>query len=587
MKCRILYPISLLCLLLCLSALCIGTAALEAGADGRVHLQSAEDVLALMCDETLWSSSIVLDRTVDLGGADGQTPIGSADNRFCGEFDGQGYAVEGIDIDGGADNFIGLFGVVDNGKIHDLTVRGEVTSTGLYVGGLCGAIYEGSEIVNCVNYCTVTGSTEVGGLIGVIAAGVSGSTTLGASDDAAADLLLSGCVNRGSVTSSATMAGGIAGSLRAGTLNAVNAVQILRCANDGTVVGGSAAAYKSYVGGIVGIIADTASAITLSECKNAGEIYGLTYVGGIAGGIRIYAGAANKATVSFCHNGGVVHSANTAAAQTSGGIVGGQLYASGTTAYSWTISNCYNDGKLLSSYSGTTTNLRTIVGTPRKFAPSANFYNADSGIDADSAGGRFAVAAADVGSEAAFTASDGSKLQGDNGEWTFTVTGPELTAFHVHTPTGDGEVTKAPTLTENGEMTYDCSTCGACYTEDIPRLAAQLGAGGVYVAKYSDGTATLRFITTIALAADSVVTVRSFGTFISRIEIGETGSSDFVRVEKDETLSADTSFAVDLTGIPEASADTQIFAWSFAVLSNGETVGIAFSPVTVNGLIGG
>ena len=264
MKRRILYPISLLCLLLCLSALCIGTAALEAGADGRVHLQSAEDVLALMRDETLWSSSIVLDRTVDLGGADGQTPIGSADNRFSGEFDGQGYAVEGIAVDGGADNFVGLFGVVDNGKIHDLTVRGEVTSTGLYVGGLCGAVYEGSEIVNCVNYCTVTGSTEVGGLCGVIAAGVSGSTTLGASDDAAADLLLSGCVNRGSVTSSATMAGGIAGSLRAGTLNAANAVQILRCANDGTVVGGSAAAYKSYVGGIVGIIADTASAITLS-----------------------------------------------------------------------------------------------------------------------------------------------------------------------------------------------------------------------------------------------------------------------------------------------------------------------------------
>lgn len=583
MKRRILHLALLLCMLLCLSALCIGTAAFEAGMDGRVHLQSADDVLALMRDETLWSSSIVLDRTVDLGGADGQMPIGNYDSRFSGEFDGQGYAIEGIDINGGADSFVGLFGAVDNVKIHDLTVRGEVTSSGMYVGGLCGAVYEGSEIVNCVNDCTVTGSSEVGGIVGVIAAGVSGSATLGTSDDPAADLLLSDCVNHGSVASTATIAGGIAGGVRIGTLGAENKVQIARCSNDGTVTGGSAEAYKSYVGGVAGFITDTASKLTIGECKNEGNIYGLTYVGGIVGGIRIYANAADKAEVLFCHNGGEVHSANTAAAQTAGGIVGGQLYASGTTAYSWTISNCYNDGRLSSSYSGTTTNLRTIVGTPRKFAASANFYNSASGIDNDAAGGRIAVAAEDVGREDSFTASDGSRLQGDNDEWTFTVTGPELTVFHVHMPTGDGEISKAPTLTETGEMTYVCSSCGERYTEEIPALQAVLSAKSIS-AMTVDGVGTLRFIANLEVADG--VTVEKFGTYIALVAFNEDGSAaesgaKVAFKERTVTDAAPASFALDLTDIPADQAETNVYAWSYAELSDGTRISFAFDAATV------
>ena len=51
---------------------------------------------------------------------------------------------------------------------------------------------------------------------------------------------------------------------------------------------------------------------------------------------------------------------------------------------------------------------------------------------------------------------------------------------HTHT-WDDGVVTKAPTETETGIMTYTCTVCGTTKTEVIPKLihAGGGGAGGV------------------------------------------------------------------------------------------------------------
>jgi hypothetical protein len=86
---------------------------------------------------------------------------------FIGEFDGQGFAVNGLWINRSSSSDIGLFGYTYGASIENLGVN--ISDAGVkgyyYVGGLVGLNFE-SSIENCYATGNVTGIGCVGGLMG-------------------------------------------------------------------------------------------------------------------------------------------------------------------------------------------------------------------------------------------------------------------------------------------------------------------------------------------------------------------------------------------------------------------------------------
>lgn len=96
------------------------------------------------------------------------TPIGTAEHPFKGTFDGcieisdnnyKYYAVSGAEVNVAGPN-AGLFGVVDGGKVQNLTVAGSVSSEAkdAHVGGIVGWLKAGT-----VETCVFIGSVEAAG----------------------------------------------------------------------------------------------------------------------------------------------------------------------------------------------------------------------------------------------------------------------------------------------------------------------------------------------------------------------------------------------------------------------------------------
>ena len=153
---------------------------------------------------------------------------------------------------------------------------------------------------------------------------------------------------------------------------------------------------------------------------------------------------------------------------------------------------------------------------------------------------------------------------------------------------GEGEVTTAPGVGMVGEKTYTC-TCGLTKTEEIAALKAALTKKSISaVTDKASGESTMRFIAALEVA--NGVTVKKIGTYISLVAIGEDGkpSTEGAKVavkEQAVTDAAPATFAVDLTGIPADQAGTSVFAWAYAVLSDGTRVTVAFDAATVNALV--
>ncbi len=180
------------------------------------------------------------------------TPIGNAEYIFKGVFDGQGYTVSGVYING-TDSYQGLFGYIGaegTGTVKNVKVASSYIKGQSYVGGICGYMSFFSEISGCASGATVIGTIDYSG-------GIAGIIVINSS--------LRNCRNTGSVTGG-NCTGGIAGSSN-GT--------VTDCANQGTV-GGSG----SWIGGLIGM-----NYSALSNSYNNGNVSVSigNYVGGVCG----------------------------------------------------------------------------------------------------------------------------------------------------------------------------------------------------------------------------------------------------------------------------------------------------------------
>ncbi len=283
--------------------------------------------------------------TADAVLSDDFTPIGSADAPFTGKFDGGGHTVS---ISGKA----GLFGVVENAEISDVSVVGtasgsttvggiaaiakgttviencsvdgyltpDVSGFTAYAGGIAGTTDKKTVIRNCfVNVKATLADTAyltyIGGIAGLNRGSVSGCTVSGKlSAEASLYRLTIGGVageNRGDVTgcfNTASVSGTAAAegiSVFAGGIAGYNTGSLCRVENSGKISASGKSIYPGYAGGIAG--ANINGKITLA--KNGGSI--TSEAAFIGGGVGLNLGYKAEASLDNTLNTGALTGANS------------------------------------------------------------------------------------------------------------------------------------------------------------------------------------------------------------------------------------------------------------------------------------
>lgn len=209
-------------------------------------------------------------------------PIGNSDWSYVGTFDGNGKTITNLYINA-TQAYMGLFGRIYKSTIKNLTFENaNVTNTENNIGILAGYAGNGNTLqnikisntcqikggndftggiagyldgnaYNCVNYATVQGTEDVGGLFGFYSRDGNSMTA---------------CANYGNVTASSYTAGGLVGYFESGTIK--------DCANYGDITG------TSNVGNLIGNaqscnlnnVLGTGNVTATSDTERAGLLVG-------------------------------------------------------------------------------------------------------------------------------------------------------------------------------------------------------------------------------------------------------------------------------------------------------------------------
>ncbi|MGK5078395.1 YDG domain-containing protein [Janthinobacterium sp. HLX7-2] len=105
--------------------------------------------------------------TLNWNGGKGFVPIAGGGAAYSGVFDGGGFAISSLTIDGSAlsDSPAGLFGTLQGGTLRNLSLNGGSVSGIANVGALVGNVISGT-IENVSSSAAVSGRSNVGGLVG-------------------------------------------------------------------------------------------------------------------------------------------------------------------------------------------------------------------------------------------------------------------------------------------------------------------------------------------------------------------------------------------------------------------------------------
>ncbi len=195
----------------------------------------------------------------------GFTPIGSSTtNSFQGNFDGGKHTLSNIYINNTvAEKSLGLFGVINNAKISNLTLTGEIKTSEKANTGIIGGSYGESIIRKCINRANMSSTAS-----GLSTAGIVGETR---------GTLIQKCDNYGEISGS-NNAGGIVGQNNNGNLI------IEDSHNYGTIINN----VGKNAGGILGRDNSTSNVTTITNSTNEGPVKstktsGNIYLGGLVG----------------------------------------------------------------------------------------------------------------------------------------------------------------------------------------------------------------------------------------------------------------------------------------------------------------
>ena len=219
-------------------------------ADGlKAWAEAAQSDFSLNC---ILAADITLPTVAE--GESNWTPIGTYDhyyNRYTGTFDGGGHTITGLTINQSGTDHVGLFGCIGGrGTVKNLTLENVNIIGHDNVGGVVGSTdYDSSTVTGCTVSGTVSGNSNVGGVVGYHYAST-----------------VSGCTASGDVTGIGNNVGGVVG---------YNNSSVTACYHASGSVSGA-----NFVGGVVGFTNHRVTA-----CYNAsGDVMGTgDRVGGVAG----------------------------------------------------------------------------------------------------------------------------------------------------------------------------------------------------------------------------------------------------------------------------------------------------------------
>ena len=360
--------------------------------EGYTPISTAEELKNISFD-----GKYILLNDIDLGGT-GWTPIGTNDDPFIGEFDGNGYTVSNFKITTGR-QYVGLFGY-NKGVIENLGVENFTVNVGysydVYAGGLVG--YNSGDILNSYATGNVSATSSgsyayAGGLVGYNSGDITNSYATGEVSATSytssayagglvgynsGDILNSYATGEVRATSSGSYAyaGGLVGYNSGDITNSYAAGNV----NATSTYTSTSSAYDAYAGGLVGrnggSITNSYAAGNVSATSTAYPSY--AYAGGLVGYnsgdiLNSYATGEVSATSSYAYAGGLVGYNNSGSILNSyatGDVSASSAYdayAGGLVGYNYrgSITNSYATGKVSAtggSYSGSYAYAGGLVG---------------------------------------------------------------------------------------------------------------------------------------------------------------------------------------------------------------------------------
>ena len=226
-----------------------------------------EDLQSFEGDYFIQTNDIDLEGATDFTGI---APTNNVKHVFSGTYDGQGYSIHRLVMNGvtvGDDGkavqnssryYAGFFGSVgEHGTVKNLNIASDCSFYGYsYVGAIVG--YNAGRIENCKNYAPVAVCRQyAGGIVGY----------------SLATSVITGCYNGGDVKSGATYAGGIV---------ALTLGEVSECQNDGDITCAYNPDYNTVTqtsaGGIAGYLNQQGSIL---DCVNTGAVSAPNTVGGL------------------------------------------------------------------------------------------------------------------------------------------------------------------------------------------------------------------------------------------------------------------------------------------------------------------
>ena len=160
--------------------LCVNTAVALDGSGTEQDpwlIQSLADFDEFAADANYWDDYTRLETDVNLAGRVYDRAVIAWDDvndvngvfdgtPFTGVFDGNDHKIMNLNINGGSNNIMGLFGYIAAGEVKNLGLEGgSISVSRSFIGGLVGVI-RGGFISNCYSTGSVNGAGWVGGLVG-------------------------------------------------------------------------------------------------------------------------------------------------------------------------------------------------------------------------------------------------------------------------------------------------------------------------------------------------------------------------------------------------------------------------------------
>ncbi len=216
-----------------------------------------------------WDKHFLMTQDIDMAGVTGFAPIGNNSVRFTGVFDGNGNAIQDLNVDLPTEGMVGLFGRISGaGEVRNLGLQGGSMSGVDYVGGLVGFCQSGT-MTACYATGIVTGSRCSGGLVGFLEGGtatacyatgvVTGSEDVGGLIGWNRNSTVAACYATGVVTGGGCEVGGLVGINEGGT--------VISCYATGNVTGGGC-----EHGGLVGTSEGGTATASFWDTETSGQL---------------------------------------------------------------------------------------------------------------------------------------------------------------------------------------------------------------------------------------------------------------------------------------------------------------------------